>query len=212
MKRLFLFIFILILILPAFTSLACSLFNAPRPVEPIQEEPQIVTTVPVEVIPTLTASPIPEPFFPKKTYLDTTNNFEFDYPAGWAFDSGEQHSRGYYVQFYSWDWQPGEIVETTPTGETILSVTVNYWDPKNDLEAFVDQRKLGWDSSGASILSEERILLDGERPAVQFTVQGIDGAQAFFLFTTIGEQYLTFSGNGNLDLLADIAHTLRPIQ
>jgi hypothetical protein len=140
------------------------------------------------------------------------NNFEFDYPAGWAFDAGEQHSRGYYVQFYSWDWQPGDIVETTPVGETILSVTVNYWDPKNDLEAFVNQRKTGWDASGIVIISEERIILDGERPAAQFTVQGSDGAQAFFLFTTIGEQYLTFSGNGDLGQLADIAHTLRPIQ
>jgi len=208
MKRFFLFT----LTLPAFTGLACSLFNAPRPVEPIQEEPQMTITVPTEVFPTPTASAIPELFFPKETYQDSTNNFEFDYPAGWAFDGGEQHSRGYYVQFYSWDWQPGDIVETTPAGESILTVTVNYWDPKNDLEAFVDQRKLGWDASGISILSEERIILDGERPAAQFRVQGSDGAQAFFLYTTIGEQYLTFSGNGDLGLLADIVHTMRPVQ
>jgi len=127
-------------------------------------------------------------------------------------DPGEQHSRGYYVQFYSWDWQPGDIVETLPPGETILSVTVNEWDPKHDLKAFVDQRKLGWESSGTSIISEERFSLVGDRPAAQFTVQGVDGAQAFFLITSVGEQYLTFSSNGDLELLADIAHTLRPIQ
>ncbi|MGD8402920.1 MAG: hypothetical protein PVJ21_04630 [Anaerolineales bacterium] len=208
MKRLFLFL----LTLPAITGLGCSLFNTPRPIEQIQEEPPIVVTVPVVASPISTSSPFPEAFSPKETYQDMANNFEFDYPTGWAFDDGEQHSRGYYVQFYSWDWQPGDIVETTPVGETILSVTVNYWDPKNDLEAFVNQRKTGWDASGIVILSEERIILDGERPAAQFMVQGADGAQAFFLFTTIGEQYLTFSGNGNLSLLADIAHTLRPIQ
>ena len=193
-------------------SLACSLFSTPRPHEPILEEPQIVVTLPEEIVPTQTVPPIPEAFSPKATYQDTANNFEFDYPDSWTFDSGEQQSRGYYIQFYSWDWQPGEVVETTPAGETVLSVTVNYWDPREDLEAFVDQRKLAWDASGISILFEERVFLDGEKPAAQFTVQGADGAQAFFLFTTIGEQYLTFSGNGDLGLLADIAHTLRPIQ
>jgi len=201
-----------LLALLVFMSLACSLFSAPSPVEPIQEEPQVVITVPVDVNPTSIASPIPEAFFPKATYQDTTNNFEFDYPAGWTLDDGEQYLRGYYIQFYSWDWQPGEIVETTPAGESILSVTVNYWDPKNDLEAFVNQRKLAWDSSGISILSEERLILTDDRSAAQFTVQGPDDAQAFFLFTTIGEQYLTFSGNGDLGLLADVAHTLRPTQ
>lgn len=208
MKRLFLFSLALLV----FMGLGCSLFSSPRLVEPISEEPQVVNPEPVEVISTLTASPIPEPAFQKVTYQDTTNNFEFDYPADWAFDDGEQQSRGYYVQFYSWDWQPGDIVETNPAGETVLSVTVNYWDPKNDLEAFIDQRKLAWDSSEISILSEENLTLSEDRPAVQFTVQGLDGAQAFFLFTTTGEQYLTLSGNGDLRVLADIAHTLRPIQ
>jgi len=207
MKRLLFSLAVLV-----FMGLACSLFSTPSSIEPMQEGPQVVITAPVEVLPTPTVSPIPEAFSPKATYQDTNNNFEFDYPEGWAFDDGEQQSRGYYVQFYSWDWQPGEIVETTPAGETVLSVTVNYWDPKNDLEAFVDQRKIAWDASGISILSEERIILDGERPAAQFTVQGADGAQAFFLFTTIGEQYLTLSGNGDLGLLADIAHTLRSLQ
>lgn len=105
-----------------------------------------------------------------------------------------------------------DIIETTPFGETILSVTVNYWDPKNDLEAFVNQRKLALDSSGNSILTEERITLADDLPAVQFTLQGPEGTQSYFLFTTVGEQCLTFSGSGNLGLLSDIAHTLKPIQ
>ena len=86
------------------------------------------------------------------------------------------------------------------------------WDPKNDLEAFVNQRKLAWGASGISILSEERLTLAGDRPSAQFTVQGVDGSQAFFLLTTNGENYLVLSGDGDLGLLADIAHTLRPIQ
>ena len=204
MKR-FLFFSLLV---PAFVALACSPFITSRQTEPVPEEPQVVIVEPVEVHPT----PIPELFFPKVTYQDTTNNFEFDYPASWVLDDGEQHSRGYYVQFYSWDWQPGEIIETTPLRETILSVTVNYWDPKNDLEAFVNQRKLALDSSGNSILTEERLTLTSDRPAVQFTLQGIDGTQSYFLFSTAGEQYLTFSGSGDLGTLAEIAHSMRPIQ
>ena len=208
MKRLFLFSLALLV----FMGMACSLFSTPRPVETNTEAPQVAITTPAETLSIPTVSPTPESFSPKETYQDTNNNFEFDYPAGWAFDKGEQQSRGYYVQFYSWDWHPGDVVDITPPGETVLSVTVNYWDPKNDLEAFVNQRKLAWDASGISILSEERILLDGEHSATQFTVQGSDGSQAFFLFTTVGENYLTLSGNGDLKVLADIAHTIRTIQ
>jgi hypothetical protein len=46
----------------------------------------------------------------------------------------------------------------------------------------------------------------------QFIVQGIDGSQAFFLLTTNGEIYLVLNGNGDLNLLAKISHTVRPIQ
>ena len=107
---------------------------------------------------------------------------------------------------------PGDSVDSSPPGGTVLSVTVQLWDPKNDLEAFINQRKMAWDSSRIMILSEEHVLLAGDRPAAQFTVQGIDGSQAFFLLTKNGEDYLVLSGNGNLNLLADIAQTLRPVQ
>ncbi len=163
-------------------------------------------------LPTHTSEPTQPPIsFDAATYRDEAAGFEFDYPAGWAFDGGERQSRGYYVQFYSWNWQPGDVVEGIPTGETVLSLIVNLWDPKNDLEAYLDQRKLAWDSSGIEILSEERVNLNGEWPAAQFIVQGADGLQSFSLFTTIGDQYLTLSGSGDLDLLAEIAHTLRLI-
>jgi len=207
MKR---FVFLISLLIV--TGLACSLLNVPSPIEPSTDTAQAIITETMEVIPTPTETPVPQPAFEATTYRDEETGFEFDYPTGWAFDPGEHQSRGYYVQFYSWDWHPGDVIETIPAGETILSVTVNYWDPKNDLKAFVDQRKTGWEVSGISILSEEHITLDGERNATQFIVRGADGAQAFFLFTTVGEQYLTFSGNGDLELLADIAHTLQPIQ
>jgi hypothetical protein len=212
MKRLSIFLFSLLVI----TGFACSPFIASSQPEPASADP--VTEPQVEVsqeptsIPMQTETPTPAPAFNPTTYRDETTGFEFDYPAEWSFDPGEQQPRGGYVQFFSWEWNPGDPIETVPAGGSALTVTVLNWDPKNDLKAFVDQRKLGWESSGSSIISEERFSLVGDRPAAQFTVQGVDGARAFFLFTTVDKQYLTFSGNGDLDLLADIAHTLRPIQ
>ena len=145
----------------------------------------------------------------KTIYQDAENGFSFDYPAQWAFDGGEQHSRGSYVQFYSWDWQPGDMVDSIPAGETVLTVLVNLWDPKNDLEAFIANRKLAWENSGILILVAEPVLLGDDHPARQYIVQGADGMQGFFLFTAIGERYLTLSGSGDLQLLAEISSTLR---
>ena len=209
MKRLFLFLFAVF----AFTSFACSLFTPASQSEPLPPEvTQEVVIVDATTTSVPTETSVPQPAFEATTYRDDEAGFEFDYPVGWAFDSGEHQSRGYYVQFYSWNWQPGDSIDPPPAGSTILSVTVQLWDPKNDLEAFINQRKLAWNSSGISILSEERLQLAGDRPAVQYIVQGSDGSQAFFLLTTNGENYLVLSGNGDLALLAEIAQTLRPIQ
>jgi len=208
-RRLIFFLFTIF----AFTGLACSLFTPTRQPEPLPPKvtQEVILSKPTD-IPLPAEPPIPQSTFEATTYRDDEAGFEFDYPVGWAFDPGEHQSRGYYVQFYSWDWQLGDQIDTIPAGETVLSVTVQLWDPKNDLEAFVNQRKMAWDSSGISILSEERVVLAGERPAAQFTVQGVDGSQAFFLLTTNGENYLVLSGNGDLNLLAEISHTIRSIQ
>ena len=209
MKRLFVFLFAMFA-LPGF---ACSLFapvSKPEPLPP--ETTQEVVIIEPTANPLPTETPIPQPAFEATTYRDDEAGFEFDYPVGWAFDGGEQQSRGSYVQFYSWDWQPGDPIEPLPAGGTVLTVTNQLWDPKNDLEAFINQRKLAWNSSGISIISEKRLTLSGDRPAAQFILQGSDGSQAFFLLTTNGENYLVLSGNGDLDLLAEIAHTVRPIQ
>jgi len=209
MRRLFIYLFA-IFALPGF---ACSIFTPVKQSEPLPTEAtQDVIVIESTATPLPTETPIPQPAFEAMTYRDGEAGFEFDYPAGWTFDPGEHQSRGYYVQFYSWDWQPGDPIDPLPDGGTVLSVTVQLWDPKNDLEAFINQRKLAWDASGISIISEELLFLVGDRPAAQFTVQGVNGSQAFFLLTTNGEDYLVLSGNGDLDLLAEIAHTVRSIQ
>ena len=209
MRRLFIYLFAVF----ASTGFACSIFTPVEQSEPLPPEAtQEVVVIEPTASPLPTETPIPQPAFEATTYRDDEAGFEFDYPVGWTFDPGEHQSRGYYVQFYSWDWQPGDPIDPLPEGGTVLSITIQLWDPKNDLEAFINQRKLAWDSSGTSILSEERLTLAGDRPAAQFVVQGVDGSQAFFLLTTNGEDYLVLSGNGDLSLLAEIVKTLRPIQ
>jgi hypothetical protein len=47
--------------------------------------------------------------------------------------------------------------------------------------------------------------------AAAFIVAGSDGAQGYFFFTTLGDDYLVLSGSGDLALLAEIAHTVRPL-
>jgi len=199
---------------------ACVPAAPDRPVEPPTQEPAAkATEVPTALppIPTLepeataipAASLTPALSFEKATYEDAANGFALDYPAGWALDDGEQHSRGGYVQLYSWDWQQGEPVDFIPSGETVLTVTVNLWDPKHDLAAFVAQRKLGWENSGFSVLEEQKILLGEEHPAKRYILQGPDGMQSIFLFTTVDENYLTLSGSGDLALLSEVISTLR---
>lgn len=212
MKRLFLFLLtIFAFIGPACSPSILSTQTGPASPEAVIPTQQAVMGEPT-ALPVPTETPVPVLPFEATTYRDEVAGFEFDYPAEWAFDDGEGGSRGSYVQFYSWDWDPGDPIDPLPVGGTILSVTNQLWDPKNDLEAFINQRKLAWDASGISILSEERLTLAGDRPAAEFTIQAIDGAQAYFLLTTNGENYLVLSGNGDLNLLSEIAHTLRPIQ
>lgn len=207
--------FFYLLVIFALQVSACSPLLVPRQVEQASPEPVIPTqgspTSEPTPLPAPSETPAPAPSFDATTYRDEAAGFTFDYPAGWTTDGGEQQSRGSYVQFYSWNWQPGEAIDPLPAGGTVLTVTNQLWDPKNDLEAFIEQRKMAWEASGIKITSEERLTLAGDRPAAEFTVQAVDGAQAYFLLTTNGDEYLVFSGNGDLTLLAEIAHTLRPI-
>ncbi len=174
---------------------------------------------PLATGPAATEAPLPEPTattpagpsFEAETYRDETSGFEFDHPAGWFVGPVEQQSRGGITAFTSWERPTDVLPGETPEGETRLDVTVQLWDPQNDLEAFVEQRLLAWDASGIAVPSDETWSLSDGRAARAFLVVGPDGAPAFFFFTTVGENYLVLSGSGNVDLLAEIAHTVRPL-
>jgi hypothetical protein len=164
-------------------------------------------------LPAATAVPTPTvpapPSFDPAVYSNASAGFEFDYPATWLVGPDQQYSRGGITAFTSWDRPVDVLPDATPPGETRLDVTVQLWDPTGDLEAFLGQRRLAWEGS-VTILAEERWTLQDGRPAAAFVVQGIDGAQGYFFFTTIGDKYLVLSGDGDLELLAEIAHTVRP--
>ena len=147
------------------------------------------------------------PFVPA-TYKDESNGFEVDYPSEWGLDPLTQAgSRGSVSQLYS----PGTTAETLAAGGSRLSITVFKWDPKNDLSAFVAQRRGAWDVSGLTVLQESRGQLVDGRDEMEFVVRAPDGVQTFFLFTTNGPDYLQFAGEGDLLLLAQIAHTARSL-
>ena len=148
--------------------------------------------------------------FEAELYRDASAGFEFDYPSTWTVGPNEQQSRGGITAFTSWERPADVLPDATPPGETRMDATVQLWDPTGDLEAFVAQRRGAWDNSGITVTSEEAWTLEDGRAAAAFTVEGTDGAQAYFFFTTIGDKYLVLSGDGDLALLAEIAHTVRP--
>jgi hypothetical protein len=152
-----------------------------------------------------TALPAPETL----TYTDEDSGFSFDYPKDWMLESGAFGARASGVQLTSWTHPAGQIPDETPPGGSRLDVLVQLWDPKGDLQAFSEQRKSAWDASGITITSEEDLTLSGGRAAKQFIVQSVDGTPGYFMFTTLGEDYLVFSGNGDVTLLSQIAQSLR---
>lgn len=174
------------------------------------------TEAPSSPVPTPTATSEPTATtqalsFQPTVYRDDIAGFEFNYPAGWTVGPSEQHSRGGITAFTSWARPSDVLPDETPAGETRLDVTVQLWDPVNDLEAFVQQRMMGLEGSGMTILSQDTWTLTDGRTAEVFVLEASNGYQAFYFFSTIADKYLVLSGDGDLVILAEIAGTLRGI-
>jgi hypothetical protein len=134
--------------------------------------------------------------FETSTYRDDEAGFAFEHPMVWGVGFQETQSRGY-------------IVQLQDVNGPRLDIVVLLWDPKRDLPAFLEVRKVAWESSGIAILEEQTIRLTNEQEAVYYVVEGGDGNQGFFFFTTLGDRYLQLSGSGDVALLAEIAQTVR---
>jgi hypothetical protein len=164
------------------------------------------------VHPTATMPPAPtatQTSFVSTTYKDEANRFQLEYPAGWTLIPFKQiGSRGGQAQLYS----PGSTAEMLIAGGTRLTISVYDWDPKNDLNAYVTQRKTAWAASGQKIIRKSEGKLADGRGEMHFIVESLQKEQTFFLYTTIGEKYLQIAGDGDLALLEEIARTVRPLE
>jgi hypothetical protein len=173
--------------------------TAPTPEPPTPETASEQTTTPITETAQLSFTPA--------TYTDESAGFELDYPATWTLDPSSQIGvRGGQALLLS----PGTTLETLADGGTRVSITTYLWDPKNDLDAYVAQRKVAWDASGFAITSEEQWQLADGRTAYGFMLQTPE-QPTFLLLTTIGEDYLQIGGEGDLALVEEIARTLRPL-
>jgi hypothetical protein len=159
--------------------------------------------------PTLTPTPTKLPLsFNPVSYKDDTAGFELDYPSSWTLKPKTViGSRGSQAQLFS----PGSSAETLAAGGTRIGITIYQWDPKNDLASFATHRRGAWDASGLTLVSQASFDLHDGCKAMSFVVQSPDKSQAFFLFTTVGQDYLEISGEGNLALAEEIARTFRPL-
>ena len=86
--------------LAALTLAVCGPATEPAPVELTLPTVQAAATTPPSAATTSEADQPAQPaaFSPASktaTYRDEATCFELDYPAGWALDDGERHSRGY---------------------------------------------------------------------------------------------------------------------
>ena len=146
-----------------------------------------------------TSTPVEEPdySFEPVAYVDQESGFELQYPSTWTTPGGQViGSRGYNVPFYEGD-------------DTRMGATVYLWDPKRDLQAWSEQRELAWTGSGGKIVSKEEVVLQGDQMALAYVIESVVGEQAFFLLTTIGDRYFELAGDRDLELLQEIASTVR---
>ena len=150
--------------------------------------------VPVENLPTPTDEPGYS--FEPISYVDPEYGFELLYPSTWSTPGGQVlGSRGYGINFLESD-------------EIKMSVTVYRWDPKRNLAAWSEQRELGWTSSN-SILSKTEWILQGQQIALAYVLESVSGEEVFSMLTTLGDRYFEIAGSGDLELLEEIASTVR---
>ena len=164
-------------------------------------------------VPATDGEPVPAPtemiVVQTASRTDEARAYTFDYPAAWTLaplSFGERAPGGF--QLTSWTHEPGMVGEV-PADGTLMNIFVQLWDPKADLPAFIAQRKIAWEASSIEIISEESLTLANGQSAVEFVTHSQDGALGYFLFTLNGDDYLTASGSGNLELIRFIARSLR---
>jgi hypothetical protein len=169
-------------------------------IDPTENAATQITTMQVPTdVPTIapTNTPVtPQLSFEATTYKDEEAGFAFEYPLDWGVGFQEEQSRGHVMQLQD-------------VSGPRLDVVVLLWEPIQDLPAFLEVRKTAWESSDISIQEEQPITLANGQEAVYYVVEGRDGDQGFFFFTTLTDRYLQLSGSDDIALLTEIAQTVR---
>jgi hypothetical protein len=75
----------------------------------------------------------------------------------------------------------------------------------------MEQRKVAWDASGFAIEREESWQLADGRTA-HLVALATPEQPTLMLFTTVGDDYLQVSSEGDLALAEEILRTLRPLE
>ena len=140
MKRITLVLFVLTLSLAA-----CAAPATPEPASMPEEVTSVDSNMPVPSIAVtemIVQGKLPAPSFESQVYLNEAVGFALDYPAQWTAVETMLGERGSQIVLLS----SPEIADLTvvPEGETRVAITVQQWDPKNDLAAFVEVRKTAW--------------------------------------------------------------------
>jgi hypothetical protein len=176
----------------------------------VESTQSVIPSQPLANNPTINLPVATDPLTPAlTTFQDPNYGFIFYYPTGWVLDTisfGSRAPASY--QLTSWDHAPG-LVDVVPAGETILNLTIQLWDPQNDLNAFAENRQIAWNASGFSLTSVEDLVLANGIPAKSFTITTTEGSEGYFLLTIYGGDYLVVSGNGDLALVDLVARSIR---
>jgi len=147
--------------------------------------------------------------FTAEQYLEESAGLTIQYPVDWSVSPREQiGERGAQAALLS----PGSTLEQVAEGGSRITITTYTWDPKYDLEAYVDQRRVAWDVSGFKILSEGTFMLSDDRMVDLFRVKNGEGGEVLFAFTNAGEDYLQVFGEGDLDLCAEIIRSMAVVE
>ena len=186
---------------------------APEAVPPMQDKiPATETTVPAgpteSHVSEQSEGKLPAPPFAAKLYVSKTGGFAIDSPDGWTVSETIVGDRGSQIQFLS----SPDLAEaaTVPAGGTRVTAEISLWDPKNDLTAYVQQRKTAWEASGFTVLEERPFTLEQGLSAILFTVRTPE-TDVVYLITALPDQYLVISGEGDLELAKQILERVRPI-
>jgi hypothetical protein len=132
-------------------------------------------------------------------YRNSENGFELDYPTSWRLDEQVLGSRASGALFYTADTDE----------EPIFSAVVYLWDPKNDLDAWLEQRRQSWSGSSAAILLEEELIVAGGQRAVKFELLWLGGQTINHLLMEIGDRYLELFSPGDPGTIDEIIGSLR---